>query len=64
MNAIKKLTEAIIRASLEEIGRYKWIESEKRGTDIGGNRAAQEWLENYYESWLQHHIKQFRALIH
>ncbi|MEK7475627.1 MAG: hypothetical protein AAB152_08335 [Candidatus Coatesbacteria bacterium] len=36
---------------LKEIERHKWIESEKAGRDIGGNRAALDWLERHYELW-------------
>lgn len=34
-----------------EIERHKWIESEKAGHDIGGNRAALDWLERHYDKW-------------
>ena len=33
----------IIRSQLEEINKYKWIESEKTGKDIGMERATREW---------------------
>ena len=39
---------------LREIERHKWIESEKAGHDIGGNRAALDWLRRHYEHWKQH----------
>lgn len=29
----------------QEIDRYKWVESEKLGFDIGFDRAADEWLK-------------------
>jgi hypothetical protein len=48
---LKKTNQAI----LEEISRYKWIESEKEGRDIGSNRAAFEWLERYYDLWRAQH---------
>ena len=42
---------------VEEVQKYKWIESEKLGYDIGFERAAKEWMEKhgelfekYYES--------------
>lgn len=38
---------------INEIQRYKWIESEKAGHDIGENQAAFEWIEKYYDSWKQ-----------
>lgn len=39
---------------LREIERHKWIESEKAGHDIGGNRAALDWMRRHYEHWKQH----------
>ncbi len=36
---------------LEEILKYKWIESEKAGYDIGKNAAAFEWLNRHYADW-------------
>ncbi len=42
---------AVIRYQQEEIERYKWIESEKRGYDIGWSRAVQEWQEKHYPEW-------------
>ena len=42
---------AIVRYQQEEIERYKWIESEKRGYDIGWGRAVQEWQEKHYPEW-------------
>lgn len=44
------LTE-IIRSQDEEIQKYKWIESEKAGRDIGWERAATEWLNNHFPDW-------------
>ena len=41
----------IVRFQQEEIERYKWIESEKRGYDIGWDRAVQEWQEKHYPEW-------------
>ncbi|HEO65439.1 MAG TPA: hypothetical protein ENI73_06150 [Spirochaetes bacterium] len=34
-------------AQIEEINRYKWIESEKRSCDIGFQQAALEWISQY-----------------
>ena len=45
--SLKAENEAVI----EEIKRYKWIESEKAGYDIGINRAFSEWIERHYENW-------------
>ena len=35
----------------QEIQRYKWIESEKAGHDIGRAKAAMEWIEKYGCIW-------------
>jgi len=43
---MKKVQEIV-----REIERHKWIESEKVGRDIGGNRAALDWLARHYEQW-------------
>ena len=40
-----------VQAILREIERHKWLESEKAGRDIGGNRAALDWIERHYELW-------------
>ena len=37
----------------EEIKKYKWIESEKAGQDIGWERARQEWLAKHFPNWKQ-----------
>jgi hypothetical protein len=34
-------------AQIEEIMKYKWIESEKFGYDIGEERACNEWIRKY-----------------
>ena len=31
---------------IAEINRYKWLESEKAGVDIGFERASREWINN------------------
>lgn len=36
---------------VDEIARHKWLESEKAGGDIGGNRAARDWMARHYELW-------------
>lgn len=35
----------------EEIMKYKWIESEREGHDIGADTAAMEWVEKYGSIW-------------
>ncbi len=39
--------------ALEEIRKHKWIESEKRGQEIGFATAAVEWVGKYGEQWLR-----------
>ena len=34
-----------------EILKHKWIESEKRGYDIGFERALLDWVINYRKGW-------------
>jgi hypothetical protein len=31
--------------------KYKWIESEKVGRDIGWERASREWMQNHFPNW-------------
>ena len=38
-------------AEREEILRHKWIESEKKGEDIGFERALLSWVKNHRTSW-------------
>jgi len=41
----------IFRSQREEIEKYKWIESEKAGSDIGWERATREWLSKHFPEW-------------
>ena len=47
----------IVRSQREEIKRYKWIESEKAGQDIGWERAMQEWMQKFFPEWKQYRWK-------
>jgi hypothetical protein len=38
-------------AERREILRYKWIESEKAGYDIGFERALIDWVVKYRSTW-------------
>jgi hypothetical protein len=40
-------------AEREEILRHKWIESEKKGKDIGFERALLDWIRKHRENWRQ-----------
>ena len=44
----------LIRSQREEIEKYRWIESEKAGRDIGWKRASEEWKEKYFGEWKRH----------
>jgi hypothetical protein len=44
----------IIQLQREEIGKHKWIESEKAGRDIGWDCAADEWLHKHFPKWKRH----------
>lgn len=35
-----------------EIERFKWIESEKAGYDIGFENASRTWLSQHGENWI------------
>jgi len=41
----------IVRSQQEEIKKYKWIESEKAGQDIGWERATREWMQKCFPEW-------------
>lgn len=43
-----------LQVQCEEIRKYKWIESERCGYDIGNNRAAEEWISKYAASFRRH----------
>jgi len=38
-------------AERDEILRHKWLESEKKGRDIGFERALLDWIRKHRESW-------------
>ncbi len=35
----------------EEIGRHRWLESEKTGKDIGFDKAARDWINCFSDAW-------------
>ncbi len=48
---------------IKEIERYKWIESERVGWDIGKERATLEWTRAYGRIWLKiHKPQEYRQL--
>src|SRR5437016_3800072 len=48
----------LIWTQQEEIEKFKWIESERRGEDIGWERAVREWCRFHYESWHYHIVNE------
>jgi len=45
---------------IEEINKHLWIESQKSGYSIGIERATDEWLRLYADSWLKYnHPKKY-----
>jgi hypothetical protein len=40
----------LFRLALDEANRYKWIESEKAGRDLG-EQAIREWSRRYWHGW-------------
>ena len=38
-------------AERDEILRHKWLESEKKGCDIGFERALLDWIRKHREKW-------------
>jgi hypothetical protein len=42
-------------AQIDEILRYKWLESEKQGHDIGELKAACEWITKYGTEFNKHY---------
>ena len=53
--------KAYLNAQLDEIQKYKWIESERHSEDIGFERAAFEWIGKYGDSFHQYWITQAKA---
>ena len=44
-------------AERDEIMKYKWIESEKAGFDIGFERALLDWIRNHRDTWKKNRRK-------
>lgn len=43
--------KSYIPALCEKINRFKWLESEKAGYDIGEVEAPRLWIRKYYQAW-------------
>lgn len=41
-------------AEREEILKYKWIESERLGHDVGFERALLDWIRKHRDGWRAH----------
>lgn len=51
---MKKLLQD--RRVIAEIKRHLWIESEKAGYDIGYEKAAEDWIKNFSQAWMEYHL--------
>jgi hypothetical protein len=40
-----------------EIEKHKWIESEKKGNDIGFEKALIDWVTKHRIGWVTHKLK-------
>ena len=41
----------------KEIEKHKWIESEKKGNDIGFEKALTDWVTKHRVGWVTHKLK-------
>jgi len=48
-----------LKKEKDEIDRYKWLESEKVGHDIGWDMAMFQWIERYESRWHSETYKDF-----
>lgn len=46
--------------ALAEIRKHKWIESQKRGEEVGFASAAVDWIKRYGQEWKHIHVKEDR----
>lgn len=44
---------SIYNEMFEEIKKHKWIESEKKGYDVGFETALLDWLKNHKKNFLK-----------
>jgi hypothetical protein len=47
----------LIWSQQEEIEKFKWIESERRGHDVGWECAVLLWRAGHYEDWRRHTLE-------
>lgn len=52
-----------LRSQVEEVVHeimvYKWLESEKKGHDIGIREATSEWIDRHYDDWFKYNSHRF-----
>ena len=41
---------------VEEINRHKWLQSEMVGFDVGFDKAADDWFDQYAAAWVAYHL--------
>jgi len=46
------------RAQIKEINKYKWLESEKFGFDIGVKKAAFEWSNKFCDCFSEYFLEE------
>jgi hypothetical protein len=70
---IKLNMETLLRDQrvVQEINRYRWLESEICGYDIGFAKAVNDWMARFSIDWIKYHLprqlkkrsaKKFRSL--
>ena len=65
MNALSAVPEFYINSLIyrefleerEEVLKHKWLESEKKGYDIGYSAALIDWILRHRSSWRNHKKK-------
>ncbi|MBF0387635.1 MAG: DUF4032 domain-containing protein [Candidatus Omnitrophica bacterium] len=48
-----------VKEVVEEINRHKWLQSEMVGYDVGFDKAADSWFDNYATAWVAYHLPKF-----
>ncbi|URA10662.1 DUF4032 domain-containing protein [Thermospira aquatica] len=51
--------ERQVQDVIHEIEVYKWLESEKRGYDIGLSQATREWIAKHYDDWFKYNCQKY-----
>ncbi len=50
----ENLLVELVQSQRQEVAKYKWLESEKAGHDIGWQRAFEEWLQFHFPAWARY----------